>query len=321
MREGGNVTLASVGSFDSFNPFVVRGSPADGTGRLFDTLMVGDADEALTSYGHLAQTVEIAPDHLSVAFTLRPEAHFNDGTPVTAEDVAWTFKTLRDKGRPLYRTYYDDVSDVTVEGERRVVFHFKNANNHELPQILGELAVLPEHWWKGRGLLRRPDRAAAGQRAVPGRPRRYGPHDHLQARAELLGGQPADRARPEQFRHHPLRLFPRPDRLRSRRSRAARSTSGRKARPSNGPPATTSRRQAGAGEAGIHRAPPADRDAGLRDERPAGAVQGPPGARGVQPGVRLRMDEQEPVLRHYTRTDSYFSNSEFASSGIPRARS
>ncbi len=148
--KGGNVTLAAIGSFDSFNPFIVRGSPAAGVGRLFDTLMADNPDEAQTSYAHLAQSVEVAPDHMSVAFTLRPEARFNDGTPVTAEDVAWTFNTLRAQGAPLYRTYYADVADVAVEGERRVVFHFKNADNHELPQILGEIAVLPEHWWKGR---------------------------------------------------------------------------------------------------------------------------------------------------------------------------
>ncbi len=95
---------------------------------LFDTLMADDPDEADTSYVHLAQSVEIAPDRMSVAFTLRPEARFNDGTPVTAEDVAWTFNTLRDKGLPQYRNYYADVANVAVEGDRRVVFHFKNAN-------------------------------------------------------------------------------------------------------------------------------------------------------------------------------------------------
>ncbi len=148
--KGGNVTLAAVGSFDSFNPFIVRGTAAEGEGRLFDTLMVNNPDEPLAAYAHLAQSVEIAPDHMSVAFTLRPEAKFNDGTPVTAEDVAWTFKTLRDQGRPQYRTYYAGVDHVAVEGDRRVVFYFKSGDNHELPQILGEMAVLPEHWWKGR---------------------------------------------------------------------------------------------------------------------------------------------------------------------------
>ena len=87
---------------------------------------------------------------LSVAYTLRPEAHFNDGTPVTAEDVAWTFNTLREKGLPAFRAYYAEVADAAAEGDRRVVFHFKTAENHELPMILGQIAILPEHWWKSR---------------------------------------------------------------------------------------------------------------------------------------------------------------------------
>jgi microcin C transport system substrate-binding protein len=148
--KGGTVVLAASGSFDSFNPFVVRGTAAAGIGMVWDSLLANNPDEASAMYAHLAQSVEVAPDHMSVAFTLRPEAHFNDGTPVTAEDVAWTFRTMREKGRPSFRAYYADVTDATVEGDRRVVFHFKSAANRELPMILGQLDILPEHWWKGR---------------------------------------------------------------------------------------------------------------------------------------------------------------------------
>jgi len=148
--KGGEVALSVVGTFDSFNQFIVPGSPAADLGRLYDTLLVSSADEASTSYGHLAQTIEIPADKSWVAFELRPEAHFNDGTPVTAEDVAWTFNTLREKGRPFYKQYYADVKDVTVEGPRRVVFHFSTSTNRELPMILGEMPVLPKHWWEGR---------------------------------------------------------------------------------------------------------------------------------------------------------------------------
>jgi microcin C transport system substrate-binding protein len=148
--KGGEVSMGAIGTFDSFNPFVVRGTPAAGSSLLFDTLAKESADEANTEYAHLAQTIELAPDRMWVAFELRPEAHFNDGTPVTAQDVAWSFNTLREKGRPFYRTYYADVADVAVESERRVVFHFKSNANHELPTILGQIPVLPEHWWKGR---------------------------------------------------------------------------------------------------------------------------------------------------------------------------
>ena len=148
--KGGAVVLAANGSFDSFNPFVIRGTAAAGVAQVWDSLLANDADEASAMYAHLAESVDVAADHLSVAFTLRPEARFNDGSPVTAEDVAWSFRTLRDKGLPSFRAYYADVADVAAEGERRVVFHLKSADNHELPQTLGQFAILPEHWWRGR---------------------------------------------------------------------------------------------------------------------------------------------------------------------------
>jgi len=147
--KGGDVTLATVGTFDDFNPFIIRGTPGAVSG-VFETLTTANDDEPATNYGHLAQTIEVPADHSWVAFDLRPEAHFNDGTPVTAEDVAWTFNTLRDQGRPTYRQYYAGVDHVEVDGARRVVFRFKPGDNRELPFILGELPVLPEHWWKGR---------------------------------------------------------------------------------------------------------------------------------------------------------------------------
>jgi microcin C transport system substrate-binding protein len=148
--KGGDVALSAVGTFDSFNPFIVRGTPAGDISRVWDPLMRSDADEPEAAYGHLAKVIEIPEDHLGVAFELRPEAHFNDGTPVTAEDVAWTFNTLREQGRPFYKQYYGDVDSVSVDSPTRVVFHFKTAKNRELPLILGEMQVLPEHWWKGR---------------------------------------------------------------------------------------------------------------------------------------------------------------------------
>jgi microcin C transport system substrate-binding protein len=148
--KGGEVVLSTVGTFDSFNPFIVRGTAAGDVFRVWDTLMTPNADEAETEYGLLAKVIELPADHMGVAFELRPEAKFNDGTPVTAEDVAWTFETLREKGRPYYRQYYADVASVTVEGPLRVVFHFKSAANRELPMILGQIPVLPKHWWAGR---------------------------------------------------------------------------------------------------------------------------------------------------------------------------
>jgi len=148
--KGGEVALASIGTFDSFNGFIVRGTPAADLTRLYDTLLRADADEASTAYGHLAKTIELPADRSWVAFELRPEARFHDGQPLTAEDVAWTFDMLRTQGRPFYRAYYADVDKVVAESPVRVVFHFRTGKNRELPQILGEMAVLPKHWWQGR---------------------------------------------------------------------------------------------------------------------------------------------------------------------------
>ncbi len=148
--KGGEVALGAIGTFDSFNPFILRGVPAGAAAAIYDTLMRNNPDEASTSYGHLAETVEIAADNRSVAFELRPNAKFHDGQPITAEDVAWTFNTLREQGRPNYRQYYADVDRVEVESPRRVVFRFKTDANRELPSILGQLSVLPKHWWSTR---------------------------------------------------------------------------------------------------------------------------------------------------------------------------
>ena len=147
--KGGEVVLAAIGSFDSFNPFILRGT-AGPVSAVWDTLTRASADEPDTGYAHLAHTIEVAADHTYVAFELRPEARFHDGTPVTAEDIAWTFETLRDKGRPYYRQYYAGVASVETDGPLRVVFRFKTAGNRELPEILGQLPALPKHWWTGR---------------------------------------------------------------------------------------------------------------------------------------------------------------------------
>ncbi len=165
--KGGEVTLASIGTFDSFNPFILRGTATHGmaapwvvlpggsgsgssVGHLWESLLTSSADESGAGYGHLAETIELPSSKLWVAFELRPEAMFSDGTPVTAEDVAWTFRTLLEKGRPSFRIQMADVKDVVVESPRRVVFHFNSNENRELPLILGGLPILPKHFFDGR---------------------------------------------------------------------------------------------------------------------------------------------------------------------------
>ncbi|GAB3374632.1 extracellular solute-binding protein [Azotobacter armeniacus] len=148
--KGSTLRQAGFGSFDSLNPFINKGVAADEIGLLYDTLTRHSLDEPFTEYGLLAEKIEKAPDNSWVRFYLRPEARFHDGHPVTAEDVVFSFDTLMKDGAPLYRAYYADVSQAVAEDERRVRFDFLHAGNRELPLILGQLAVLPKHWWAGR---------------------------------------------------------------------------------------------------------------------------------------------------------------------------
>ena len=148
---GGRLRLGVVETtFDSFNPFIVKGNPAAGIGAVYETLMVASADEPFSQYGLLAESVQTPADRSWVLFTLRPEARWHDGKPVTPEDVIWTFQTLLEKGQPFYRFYYGSVDKVEKRGERGVYFHFKPGTNRELPLILGQLTVLPKHWWATR---------------------------------------------------------------------------------------------------------------------------------------------------------------------------
>jgi microcin C transport system substrate-binding protein len=147
---GGAVTLAALGTFDTLNPFILKGVPAAGLGQVFDTLMVGSADEAFAQYGLVAETVETPPDRSWVAFTLRPQARFHDASPITADDVIWTFETLKAQGHPFYRSYYAHVTRAEAAGPRRVRFTFRGGMNRELPLIVGQMPVLSRAWWTRR---------------------------------------------------------------------------------------------------------------------------------------------------------------------------
>lgn len=148
--KGGTLRQGAQGSFDSLNSFIIKGQEASGLGSIYDTLMTSSSDEAFSAYGLLAESVEMPEDRSEITFHLNKNAKWHDGRPVTAEDVKWTFETLITKGTPAYRFYYADVARVDVLGERTVKFTFKGTENRELPLIIGQMAVLPKHYWQGR---------------------------------------------------------------------------------------------------------------------------------------------------------------------------
>jgi peptide/nickel transport system substrate-binding protein len=152
--KGGRAIYAVVGTFDSLNPNIVQGglTSARGLGAdpmfgnlVFESLLMRSADEPFTLYGFIAETVETPPDRSWVEFALNPAARFSDGQPVTVDDVIFSLELLRDKGRPNHRSYYSKVERIERVGERGVRFHIENANDRELPLILGLMPVLPKH--------------------------------------------------------------------------------------------------------------------------------------------------------------------------------
>ena len=149
--KGGELRLAAIGSFDNLNPFILKGVAARGTTLIYSRLCTKSLDEPLSEYGQLAEAIECPPDRSWVTFHLRPEARWHDGKPLTAADVVFTFETLLAKGTPFYRSFYADVDTVEQRDNQTVTFRFKpGVNNRELPLILGQLRILPQHYWQQR---------------------------------------------------------------------------------------------------------------------------------------------------------------------------
>src|SRR5262245_18793689 len=148
--KGGDVRLSAIGTFDTLNPFVLKGVAAVGIGQVFDTLTIQSDDEPFSEYGLIAETIETPADRSWVVYTLRPEARFHDGSPVTAEDVIWTFETLKTKAHPFYRSYYAKVTSAEKLGSYKVKFSFSPGENRELPLIVGQLPVLSHAYWSTR---------------------------------------------------------------------------------------------------------------------------------------------------------------------------
>lgn len=150
--KGGTLRQHVTGSFDSLNPFIVKGSPAAGlnylrSGLLYESLMQNAWDEPFSLYGVVAKDITIADDKSWVKFNLREEAKWHDGTPITADDVIWTFNILTQKGQPFFKAYWHDVKSVEALSDKSVMFNFSVKGNAELPLIVAELPILPKHYW------------------------------------------------------------------------------------------------------------------------------------------------------------------------------
>ena len=146
--KGGRVRLSRTGTYDSLNPFILKGVSAAFLGLTFESLMASSSDEAFSQYGLIASRVDFPADRSSVTFTLREEARWHDGTPISVDDVIFSFKTLIEKGNPFYRVYYGNVAKVEDLGGRRVKFTFSEGENRELPLIIGQLSILPKHYFE-----------------------------------------------------------------------------------------------------------------------------------------------------------------------------
>ena len=148
--KGGTVRQIAFGTFDNFNLAVagVKGSLAMGQGMIYDSLMTSALDEVSSEYGQIAEAVRHPADFSSVTYRLRPEARWHDGKPITPEDVIFSFDTFK-KHSPQLAAYYRHVVKAEKSGEREVTFTFDAPGNRELPQIVGQLTVLPKHWWEG----------------------------------------------------------------------------------------------------------------------------------------------------------------------------
>jgi microcin C transport system substrate-binding protein len=146
--KGGLVRLSAVGGFDSLNPVLYKGESAAGINFVFESLMADSLDEDSTSYGLIAEWASYPEDYSSVTFKLRDEARWHDGKKITPEDVIYSLEVNKE-ANPRMGLYYKNVSRAEATGENEVTFYFDVKNNRELPMIMGQLTILPKHYWTG----------------------------------------------------------------------------------------------------------------------------------------------------------------------------
>jgi len=145
--KGGSIRQFSIGTYDNLNPYILKGVSAVGLGRMFDGLTAGAADEASSAYGQIAESIETPDDNSWVIYTLRKEARWHDGTPITADDVIFSFETITTKGHPFYRSYFKSIAKAERLGAHKVKFSFSGDLNRELPHITGQLPILSKAYY------------------------------------------------------------------------------------------------------------------------------------------------------------------------------
>lgn len=164
--KGGQVRLSAIGTFDNLNPYTFKGNAARGVGIIYDTLMTTSMDEPSSEYGLLAEAMTYPDDFSSVTYRLRTNARWHDGQPITPDDVVFSMETLKTT-HPLYAAYYQNVTKAEVTGPNDVTFTFDQTGNRELPQITGQLPVLPKHWWTASDVNGKPRSLAETTLEVP----------------------------------------------------------------------------------------------------------------------------------------------------------
>ncbi|MCX7350552.1 MAG: extracellular solute-binding protein [Alphaproteobacteria bacterium] len=148
--QGGELKQAITGSFDSVNPFIVKGQPVTGTRTyVFESLLGRNWNEPFSLYGLVAETIDVSDDRQTFTFRIRPQAKFSDGTPVTAADVVFSMETLRDKGRPNFKNSYSKITKVEAPDDHTVTFH-QESGDRELPMIVGLMPILAKAQWQGK---------------------------------------------------------------------------------------------------------------------------------------------------------------------------
>ncbi|MBF0354578.1 MAG: ABC transporter substrate-binding protein [Alphaproteobacteria bacterium] len=316
--KGGEVRMAQIGTFDSLNPFIVKGIPPTDIGLLFSTLLAASADEPFSEYGYVAESVEMPDDRSWVIFNLRPSAKFHDGKPVMAEDVVFSFTSLKTKGAPFYRLYYAGVAKAEVLESRKVKFTFAGEANRELPLIVGQMPILSKAYWAKRNFEETTQEPPVGsgpyrvESVEPGRAITYRRDPDFWARdlAVMKGRHNFDRIRIDVYRDATVAL----EALKAGEYDFRQENESKKW--------ATEYKDAPGVKSGLMKAET------IANQRPVGMQgfvmnQRRPlfQDRRVRQAMGLAFDfewsNKNLFYGQYTRTQSYFANSDLAASGLP----